>query len=156
MTGKREIASIIRWETPPPKIADHITKILEELKKHPGEWALIQEHSRSTSAPSQWRKFGCEAESRSNPDGSYRIYARWPEKGAENIPENIPIHDGARFQVFEKPKPKPELVEVKLNGKPTGQLIPKGSSPGGYLAGRAARNIPGQGLPASTLGGSAK
>jgi hypothetical protein len=73
------------WEEPPPSIgnrgrAAEIDRAVAELKKHPGQWARVEE-AKQTSAATKWQKRGCETAVR-RPDSKKNdvlVYARWPE-----------------------------------------------------------------------------
>ena len=72
----------IKWESPAPKLGERgwRTPYVAVLKENPGEWALMEEHAKSATNLSLWKRLGCEATSRSNGDDTFRIYARWPEQ----------------------------------------------------------------------------
>lgn len=77
----------IQWEEPPPsrqgqgkKSSSWRTSIIEELQKNPGKWALVHEDVNSSGMAGPWRNAGCEAKTRKQDDGTFSIYARWPEE----------------------------------------------------------------------------
>lgn len=79
--------SDIVWEDPPPSTqggagTGRLQVILAELQKHPGKWAVTHEAARSKMAKDGLQKRGCETTTRQNGDGTYRVYARWPEESA--------------------------------------------------------------------------
>lgn len=122
----------INWKEPPPRpsrIESQNAAILAELKKNPGRWALLLPDRSSSGAGGGWKKLGCEVTaSRKNPGeekAKYDIYVRWPVKKQEY----------------------PLASEVAKGG-----LI-RSSSPGTYDPGlgRAARGVPEDGLPVSSL-----
>lgn len=70
------------WENPPGKRGpSSLAELVDQLKGRPGEWALVREgtrghcHSHATHLKKRW---GCEATERMLPDGTVRLYARWP------------------------------------------------------------------------------
>lgn len=69
----------VEWKEPPADArGKRVNPILEELKAHPGHWALVATASTRGAAGSQashWRKRGCQAMSR-----GCEVYARWPEE----------------------------------------------------------------------------
>ncbi|MTE24863.1 hypothetical protein GJQ66_11680 [Microbacterium sp. ZXX196] len=57
--------------------------VIEELKTRPGQWALVGEDV-TTSTATLLKKYGAEATARGSKSGRVaRLYARWPEGGAE-------------------------------------------------------------------------
>lgn len=70
------------WKDPPPsKTFGKLAGEIAELKAHPGVWALVRE-STHRSAGISWERHGCETTLRKNPDGTWQVYARWPEQDA--------------------------------------------------------------------------
>ena len=75
----------IVWEDPPARDYQggsrpgSAMRLVDELKRHPGKWALAYSAARSTGASSYLKKLGCESQTRRNADGTTRVYARWPE-----------------------------------------------------------------------------
>lgn len=51
---------------------------VEELKAHPGEWAVLRRGAKFTAAGSAHRNLGCEVKTRKQPNGTFDIYVRWP------------------------------------------------------------------------------
>lgn len=81
--------SEIKWQEPPAARGGQVRGkgrwqlVLEELKRHPGAWALVGE-AVSTSTANHLKKLGLEVTSRNiTPDRRCDVYARWPEAGAE-------------------------------------------------------------------------
>ncbi|ALJ19541.1 hypothetical protein [Microbacterium sp. No. 7] len=79
--------SIIKWEEPPARkygggSSSKWTKVIEQLKKRPGEWALVAEGV-GASLAGHLKRRGLEAVSRNAREGGANasIYARWPEGG---------------------------------------------------------------------------
>jgi hypothetical protein len=81
----------IIWKDPPPapqrdprgKHNDSM-RVVAELRKHPGKWALVEtglQPKPATSTRMRWRRYGCEAEIRTDPNEPTTrvVYARWPE-----------------------------------------------------------------------------
>lgn len=77
----------IIWQDPPRSGAGirsaMATDFVAILRQNPGKWA-IKRTARYADAEMQrtLKKLGCEAVNRSNGDGTYTLYARWPEGGA--------------------------------------------------------------------------
>lgn len=75
----------ITWEEPPASARGGQTaregkwsKVVEQLKANPGEWACVEPASKNTSLPHYLHKrYGLEASSRGNGDGTFKVYARW-------------------------------------------------------------------------------
>lgn len=87
--------SEVVWEDPPadsrgfgPKRGRWVD-LAEELKEHPGKWALVLKDAtwrQVNSAYASLKKRGCETrfhgatvEARSNDSATMSMYARWPE-----------------------------------------------------------------------------
>ena len=75
----------IEWvDVPPavdsrPKAARRADAIVERLKKSPGQWALVEPNAKYRENIRTYKRRGCEAAARENPDtGGHDIYARWP------------------------------------------------------------------------------
>ena len=75
----------ITWEDPgQTRILkqNEIDQTVEELKKHPGRWALIS--IGLSPSPIPWKKRGCECTTRGADDKNGRpvrkMYVRWPEQ----------------------------------------------------------------------------
>ena len=92
------MTSIIRWQEPPAstsgrKANQERVSTVEQLKLHPGKWALVAE-SVNGSAVGPWKKLGCEAVGRRNAKDAKKadIYVRWPTspKGAAASPTTLP------------------------------------------------------------------
>lgn len=74
----------IKWQDPPEsgigrgrQASRERDQLVEELKEHPGKWALILEDQKSSSAAASMRKRGCEARTvRHKETGTYDVYAR--------------------------------------------------------------------------------
>lgn len=74
----------LRWGDPPPpdtrtKITRERDAAVEKLKTRPGEWAVVQERARFASGRQHWTSRGCETLVRKDPEGTFTIWARWPE-----------------------------------------------------------------------------
>lgn len=109
------------WKEPPTPAGPR-DKLLKQLQARPGAWGMVQAGEPNSSAVTVWKKLGVEAKSVKE-DGAYNIYARWP--AAKAAKEGVPVA-----------VPRPSL--------PT-----PGGSPvngGGYLASRAARGVPADGV----------
>ena len=75
------------WEDPPISARGggargRLRVLLAELKEHPGKWAISHPAAQSPSSAYPLKRVGCEVTSRKNDDGTYRVYARWPEDAA--------------------------------------------------------------------------
>lgn len=86
----------IKWKEPPENKAGtgraasrERAQIVAQLKDNPGQWALVQEAAKNSSAISNWKNRGCEATSRKRDDGLTDIYARWPEPDLAEIDPHI-------------------------------------------------------------------
>lgn len=78
----------IIWEDPPPRQRGggrgfDYDGFVAELKKHPGKWAVVRPGGAYSGAfgdaHQRLRRCGCDALQRKQPDGTYTLYARWPE-----------------------------------------------------------------------------
>jgi hypothetical protein len=78
----------IVWEDPvPPRRGRPPAKdwrpFVSELRKHPGKWAVVVEKAKYGSSANQAKKhlraLDCEVTGRTQPDGTWTFYARWPE-----------------------------------------------------------------------------
>lgn len=77
----------IVWEDPPASTVGRpgfdYDGLVAELKKHSGKWAVARTGGKHTGSFSSARERlmhrGCEAVQRKQPDGTYTLYARWPE-----------------------------------------------------------------------------
>ena len=75
--------TVLKWEEPRESRGNKPTIVLDsivaELQQRPGHWALVKDnhHRLNWEALS---KRGAEITARSNPDKTYRIYARWPNE----------------------------------------------------------------------------
>jgi len=58
-----------------------ISDIALKLKKRPGKWALVVQGAKSPNGTASWKRRGCQATSSRNDDGTFDIYARYPEAG---------------------------------------------------------------------------
>lgn len=118
----------LEWKEPPSPAGEAYEGILRELKARAGQWARVQKDRKSTASTNNWRKQGCEAKAhRTNPGATpalYDIYVRWPAL---------------------KAAPRPIAEAIK-----TGTAITP--RPGGYLASRAARDVPEGGSSITKLG----
>ena len=78
----------IIWEDPPvptkgPK-AEVWPSVVAQLKKHPGKWAIVKTGYVTTNSAGSMQRYlkqtyRCEETYRKQPDGTYTLYARWPE-----------------------------------------------------------------------------
>lgn len=90
MTNKTEDEVTIDWRDMPERKQDRkksrVTRIIEELKKHPGKSARVVRNAKSSSATSTWRSRGCVAQVRQAEDNPnlFDVYAWWP------VPEEKP------------------------------------------------------------------
>jgi len=74
----------MKWKNPPSRSSrgTQYDEIIEELKKHPGRWALISEDWKTSGPPSRFKKAGCEATCRANKESkTWSLYARYAPKG---------------------------------------------------------------------------
>ena len=86
MTARREHQPILDWTAPPatqnpgpqntPRKA--LANLIALLQAHPGRWAWVKTVKKRPNL-SWWQKRGLEAQMRQI-DGSWRVYARWPEE----------------------------------------------------------------------------
>lgn len=74
------------WQDPPtfePNQTDRrreTDKIVEQLKKRPGRWAIVEQApgTPNNSRAKKWKDRGLEARVRTS-NGTVHVYARWPE-----------------------------------------------------------------------------
>jgi hypothetical protein len=77
--------SDIVWEDPPTGRAKPAkwASFAAELKQHPGKWAIAKSGASYDGLVStqsmRLQYLGCETAKRKQPDGTYTLYARWPE-----------------------------------------------------------------------------
>lgn len=77
--------SDIEWADPPPtnhsrsRRADEIKAMVAQLKERPRQWALVCRGMRSSGSVVPWQRHGCEVALRKTCEGTWDIYARWPE-----------------------------------------------------------------------------
>lgn len=86
LTAQREQQPILDWRDPPaaknpgpkntPRAA--LADLIDLLKAHPGRWAWVKTVSKRPNL-SWWHQRGLDAQMRKI-DGSWRVYARWPEE----------------------------------------------------------------------------
>lgn len=75
----------IKWQDPPPirrgGRPSSWNPVGDELKKHPGRWALLWEGARSPSTGiDQCRKLGLKRRTHKRDDGKWDIYAKYEGK----------------------------------------------------------------------------
>ena len=79
------MAEILSWQDPPtrnPGRGNDYSKIIEQLKAKPGQWALVIKDWKTTAAPAAFRQAGCEATTRRNADKkTWSVYVRFPAGG---------------------------------------------------------------------------
>jgi hypothetical protein len=139
------VALEIDW-CEPPLSAEARLKV--ELKKNPGRWARVKKSLASPTSRAAFRKEGFEAEAHPNEESPQRfdIYVRWPVTGgAPAVPTRVT-----------QSKPVAAASEAVVNGAPARQEPPEDDTvltapvaavaAGGYLAARAARHVPAEGL----------
>ncbi len=71
----------LKWGAP-PKVHRNGKRaawdgIVAQLQQRPGEWAQVKDEYKSPACPSL-KERGAKVATRSNPDGTHRIYAMWP------------------------------------------------------------------------------
>lgn len=81
--------SDIVWEDPPeakygPRSPGRLRELVDQLRAHPGKWALVKANAPKSGTTNYYLRdrYGCEVVQRSNADGTFNIYARWPEEAA--------------------------------------------------------------------------
>lgn len=91
MGVERETSSSgVVWEDPPPPHAGDSGPLAAALRARPGEWAVVYPAAKSQAAApairrgmGSWAPAGSfEAISRSNEDGTFRVYARFVGESA--------------------------------------------------------------------------
>ncbi|MCC3276397.1 hypothetical protein LJ753_11000 [Arthrobacter sp. zg-Y20] len=122
------MTSIIRWQEPPASAAgrkanQERVSTVEQLKLHPGKWALVAE-SVNGSAVGPWKKLGCEAVGRRNAKDANKadIYVRWPapSKGKAaaypaTLPASLPAaKEPARSAAAAPASPKAKPAKASL------------------------------------------
>lgn len=80
---------VVEWEEPPPSKSNRKHHLLmAELKARPGEWGVVATGAVEAGSVSGFgrvfREAGFQVTSRTLPDGSAKLFARWPapEAGA--------------------------------------------------------------------------
>lgn len=73
----------VQWEDPPPTRGPGRPwagqALADELRAHPGRWALAGSYKHLGSRQQFWKKRGYEAVTRSNKEtGETALYVRWP------------------------------------------------------------------------------
>lgn len=119
----------LNWQEPPSrsKRGQSYESIIEELKKHPGQWALITSELRSSAAPAAFRQAGCEATTRRNKDKAkdgaktWSVWARYPDSKATPASSPVPT-DPSRKEAVNRAietgtalTPPPETTDPSLN-----------------------------------------
>jgi hypothetical protein len=73
----------LNWQEPPPVTRGNRTKwsvLAEQLREHPGRWALVATRPSDALATYLRRRRGLEATCRKREDGQWDVYARWPKE----------------------------------------------------------------------------
>lgn len=73
----------IEWADPPPRSGARdleLDALLRALKRNKGKWARVLTGLRNGSRAAWFRKRGCDATARRAADGTFDVYARWPEE----------------------------------------------------------------------------
>lgn len=113
----------ITWEDPgQTRILkqNEIDQTVEELKKHPGRWALIS--TGLSPSPIPWKKRGCECTTRGAEDKNGRpvrkMYVRWPAPKAPEprAPERASHTVDQRLNELRKPAPPGACKVCKKHG----------------------------------------
>lgn len=77
------IVETFEWEDPPPRTTGvgnpAVAEAIEKLKRNPGQWARVRDGMKDTGGTSTWIKRGCQAATRKREDGTFSVWARWPE-----------------------------------------------------------------------------
>lgn len=127
-----------------------------KLKDRPGEWAIVETEAKGSGPAASWRKLGYEAKAVKDEAGRYTIYARAlgekgtvkthrpepaaPPTGASGVSQartTTPARPAAASKRTSSQGHIPEgMVEVILNGQPTGRFVAKGTNPKEALAAR--------------------
>jgi hypothetical protein len=76
----------LEWKQPPvnakgARRALEIDAVVDELRQHPGEWAIVARNVNSANTRT-WTKRGCEVTTHREEVNALNItiYARWPEQ----------------------------------------------------------------------------
>jgi len=76
------MVEILSWQDPPtrnPGRGNDYSKVIEQLKAKPGQWALVIKDWKTTAAPAAFRQAGCETTTRRNEDGkTWSVFVRYP------------------------------------------------------------------------------
>jgi hypothetical protein len=78
---KPEADPSIEWVDPPPPPRGRYRDVkgfIAKLQANPGQWAVVRKDAPSHNERQYLQRCGVEAVSRSNGDGTFTIYARWP------------------------------------------------------------------------------
>ncbi len=121
----------ILWQDPPARTGGtgiNYEPYIDELKKNPGKWGLINAEWKTSSAPAVFRQKGCETTTRRNKGKkTWSMYARFP------LPE---------------PRPKPAAQQKVADAIQKGTaLVPPANDFGlkRFQEQRAARGVPAEG-----------
>ena len=137
----------MKWKNPPSRSSrgTQYDEIIEELKKHPGRWALISEDWKTSGPPSRFKKAGCEATCRANKESkTWSLYARYAPKGhvASTAPGAGKAAVAKAVATGTALTPPPATPRTHLSPALDAN---EGAAVGGYLAARRARGIPAEG-----------
>jgi hypothetical protein len=75
----------LAWKAPPSmrkrgrRPSQLLNDVANKLKARPGHWALVVEGAKSPNATAVWISRGCESTSSRREDGTFDIYAMYPE-----------------------------------------------------------------------------
>jgi hypothetical protein len=71
-----------RWEEPSVARPHKYKQLRVALRQSPGRWAVVNDFQYPPAGQvGYWKRQGFELQTRRQPDGSYRLYARWPKNG---------------------------------------------------------------------------
>lgn len=126
------MAEILSWQDPPtrnPGRGNDYSKIIEQLKAKPGQWALVIKDWKTTAAPAAFRQAGCEATTRRNADKkTWSVYVRFPAAGPKvraDAGQGRKPEAGQPAPAVPRPLPAPEasggfskfLASQRVNGR---------------------------------------
>lgn len=78
----------MEWKDPPPATGGprhELDAEVDELKQHPGRWALVRENCVASARDAYVRR-GCETTTRAAGGGKFNLYARWPVTESNQVP----------------------------------------------------------------------
>lgn len=106
----------IKWQDPPSRSGNASRAwdpVVEQLKAHPGKWALVATDWTYSAPPAAFRQHGCEATARRNKEAAgekktWSVYARCPIKASPVNAEKLHVQKAvAQGTALTPPAPAP-------------------------------------------------